>query len=133
MCDINKKCPVPKSNGIANIDEYKDKQFCRIMLSGDVMLGRGIDSILPNPLPDIIKERNMTKSSGYRELAEKKCGCKIGKVNFDYIWGDLLKVDSIMEPDFRIINLETTVTQSYQFDSKGINYRMNPKNLKVFD
>ena len=133
MCDINKKCPVPKSNGIANIDEYKDKQFCRIMLSGDVMLGRGIDSILPNPLPDVIKERNMNKSSGYRELAEKKCGCKIGKVNFDYIWGDLLKVDAIMEPDFRIINLETTVTQSYQFDPKGINYRMNPKNLKVFD
>jgi poly-gamma-glutamate synthesis protein (capsule biosynthesis protein) len=30
-----------------------------------------------------------------------------------------------------IINLETTITTSKNFESKGINYRMNPKNIDV--
>ena len=34
-----------------------------------------------------------------------------------------------MSPDARIINPETTVTKSEDYEDKGINYRMNPENI----
>jgi hypothetical protein len=34
-----------------------------------------------------------------------------------------------MSPDARIINLETAVTKSEDYDDKGFNYRMHPENI----
>ena len=35
-----------------------------------------------------------------------------------------------MQPDARIINLETAVTRSHDRANKGINYRMSPENAE---
>ena len=60
MCDINSiKCDKVINNGDAYINNLETDKFIRIMLTGDVMLGRAIDSSLPFPfLPDILKSKN---------------------------------------------------------------------------
>ena len=51
-------------------------------------------------------------------------------VSFAYIWGDALSELDSVSPDIRIINLETSITQSDDFwKGKGINYRMHPDNI----
>jgi poly-gamma-glutamate synthesis protein (capsule biosynthesis protein) len=50
-------------------------------------------------------------------------------VPFDYIWGDALDEIDRREPDFRIINLETSITANGMPEAKGINYRLHPDNL----
>jgi len=50
-------------------------------------------------------------------------------VSFNYIWGDALSHLERLAPDLRIINLETSITTSEDWLKKGINYRMNPKNI----
>ena len=47
-----------------------------------------------------------------------------------YIWGAALEEWSRARPDLRIINLETSITRSEDFDDKGINYRMSPENAE---
>ena len=44
-----------------------------------------------------------------------------------YVWGAALDQLARMEPDARIINLETAVTCSNDVAYKGINYRMSPR------
>jgi len=51
-------------------------------------------------------------------------------VDYPYIWGEALQVLRELQPDLRIINLETSVTTSTDFwPDKGINYRMHPDNI----
>jgi len=45
-----------------------------------------------------------------------------------YVWGAALEQLRRMQPDARIINLETAVTRSNDRVRKGINYRMSPEN-----
>lgn len=97
------------------------------------MVGRGIDQILPFPSKPHLKEPFAEDAREYVKLAEKASG-KINKpVSFDYIWGDFLKELKKFNPEIRIINLETTITQSENFYPKGINYRMNLKNIVVLN
>jgi poly-gamma-glutamate synthesis protein (capsule biosynthesis protein) len=99
-------------------------------MSGDVMTGRGIDQILPHPGDPLIHEPYMKSARGYVELAEELNGPIQQPVNCPYIWGDALEELRRVKPDVRIINLETSVTQSNEFwDSKVINYRMHPENI----
>jgi poly-gamma-glutamate synthesis protein (capsule biosynthesis protein) len=66
----------------------------------------------------------------YVELAERANGPIPAPVNFNYIWGDFLSEWERVAPDLRLINLETSITQSddYWMD-KEIHYRMNPENI----
>jgi len=51
-------------------------------------------------------------------------------VPFSYIWGDALEEWDQIQPDLRIINLETAVATSDKFwPGKDINYRMHPNNI----
>lgn len=100
-----------------------------IFLCGDVMLGRGIDQILPHPSPPRLYESDMGSAVGYVRLAELANGPIRKPVDFPYVWGDALAELERMRPDARIINLETSVTKSEDFLPKGINYRMNPENV----
>ncbi|MFZ8847865.1 MAG: CapA family protein [Minisyncoccia bacterium] len=107
----------------------------KIFLCGDVMTGRGIDQILPYPSDPKLKESFVKDARDYIRFAEEVNGKIEYPVSFDYIWGDALKELEKEKVDVRIINLETTITTSNNFLPKGINYRMNPKNidiLKVF-
>lgn len=103
-----------------------------LFLGGDVMTGRGIDQILPHPSDPVLYEGYMKSAEGYVEIAERISGPIPRNVDFDYIWGDALEVLDSVNPDFRIINLETSVTTSDEpWPMKGINYRMHPGNLPV--
>ena len=101
-----------------------------LFLTGDVMTGRGIDQILPHPSSPEIYESYIKSALGYVRIAERVSGKVPFPVAFDYIWGDALKVIESINPDLRLINLETAVTRSDQYwPGKGINYRMHPKNF----
>lgn len=100
-----------------------------LLLTGDVMTGRGIDQILPFPSDPTLHEGYMASALGYVELAESISGPISKPVNFDYIWCDALSILDQVKPDVRIINLETSVTTSNAWEPKGINYRMHPQNV----
>jgi poly-gamma-glutamate synthesis protein (capsule biosynthesis protein) len=101
-----------------------------IFMCGDVMTGRGIDQVLPHPSEPTIHESYMKSAAGYVKIAEEANGPIQQPVRFSYIWGDALEELERVEPDVRIINLETSVTNSNDYwKGKGINYRMHPKNI----
>lgn len=101
-----------------------------LFLAGDVMTGRGIDQVLTYPSDPVIFERYMRSAYGYVKLAERKNGLIPKPVDDSFIWGDALAVLDAIKPDLRIINLETSVTESDDYwPGKGINYRMHPDNI----
>lgn len=100
-----------------------------MFLAGDVMLGRGIDQILPHPGNPHLYESGTASAATYLELAEAAHGPIPRPVDFSYVWGDALPALQSVRPEARIINLETSVTKSAQPDPKGINYKMNPENI----
>lgn len=100
-------------------------------LGGDVMTGRGIDQILPQSNEPELKERSVKDANRYVRLAEEIRGSIPEPVNYRYIWGDSLQVFNCVEPNLKVVNLETSVTRSGQFcPRKGIHYRMHPANIK---
>ena len=101
-----------------------------IFMCGDVMTGRGLDQVLPRPCNPVIYESYVRDARRYVELAEKANGPIQQPVSFSYIWGDALEELERVAPDVRIINLETSVTESADYwKGKGINYRMHPENI----
>ncbi len=107
------------------------KTAINIFLCGDVMTGRGIDQILPYPSSPVLHEPYVKNAKEYVLLAEEKNGPIPKPTSFSYIWGDALAQLETASPDLQIINLETSITTSDDYwRGKGINYRMNPKNVQ---
>jgi len=100
----------------------------KLFLCGDVMTGRGIDQILPNPCNPRLYEEYMASAEGYVRLAEDAHGDIPRSSPFPYIWGAALPEFERAKSDLRIINLETSITRSESYFPKGINYRMSPEN-----
>ncbi|MBW3605672.1 MAG: CapA family protein [Actinobacteria bacterium] len=101
-----------------------------LLLCGDVMLGRGVDQILPHPGDPTLREPVVKDARDYVALAERANGPISRPVDFSWPWGDALRVLDRAAPDVRIVNLETSVTRSDQFDPrKRVHYRMDPDNL----
>lgn len=100
-----------------------------LFLAGDVMLGRGVDQILPHPGDPRLYEPSVTSAITYLELAEAANGPISRPVDFSYVWGDALVALQRARPDARVINLETSITKSKRPHPKGINYKMNPENI----
>ena len=102
----------------------------RLALCGDVMLGRGIDQILPHPGDPTLRESHMRDARGYVELAEAANGPIPRPVGHDWPWGEALPALTKAQPDARILNLETSITRSGRFASdKRVHYRMSPDNV----
>lgn len=102
-----------------------------LFLCGDVMLGRGIDQVLPHSNPAELFEPYVRTAKTYVELAEAKHGPIPRPVGYSYIWGEALKELERVAPDVRIINLETSVTMSEDYWSdKPVHYRMHPENVQ---
>jgi poly-gamma-glutamate capsule biosynthesis protein CapA/YwtB (metallophosphatase superfamily) len=102
----------------------------RLFLCGDVMTGRGIDQALPHPVNPVLYEPHVRDAREYVHLAEKAHVPIPRPLSFDYIWGDALQELEKAEVDFRIVNLETTVTSAETpWPGKGIHYRMHPQNI----
>ncbi|HEY0887054.1 MAG TPA: CapA family protein, partial [Ramlibacter sp.] len=103
----------------------------RLFLCGDVMTGRGIDQLLPHPVPPRLFEAYVQSAADYVRLAEARCGPLGRRLDFGYPWGDALAVLEQMQPALRIVNLETAVTVSEDAQpGKGIHYRMHPANVR---
>lgn len=114
----------------ASGEEGEEKLRAELFLCGDVMTGRGIDQVLPHPSGPELHEPYVGSALDYVELAERVNGPVPTPVDFAYVWGDALAELQRVAPDARIINLETAVTTSDAWQPKGINYRMNPRNVE---
>jgi poly-gamma-glutamate synthesis protein (capsule biosynthesis protein) len=102
----------------------------KIFMCGDVMTGRGIDQVLPHPSDPVIYEPYLKSAMGYVKLAEDVNGPIQKPVGFAYIWGDAIDELDRAAPHVRLINLETSITDSNDYwGGKGINYRMHPQNI----
>lgn len=109
---------------------YNETSRVTLFLCGDVMTGRGIDQILAFPGDPLLHESYLKDARGYVALAERDGTVIPRGVDDRYIWGDALGELERRSPDVRIINLETSVTASDRpWPGKGINYRMNPRNV----
>lgn len=103
-----------------------------LFLCGDVMLGRGLDQILPHPSDPALHEELVDDARRYIELAEAESGPIPRGVTPAYVWGDALAELQRRRPDVRIVNLETAITRSdAAWPGKGIHYRMHPRNAGV--
>ncbi|MER6571817.1 CapA family protein [Streptomyces sp. NPDC001093] len=101
-----------------------------LFLCGDVMLGRGVDQILPHPGSPELREGYVTDARSYVELAEAVSGPIPAPVHPAWPWGEALRLLEEVVPDARIVNLETSVTRSDAFvPGKAVHYRMHPANL----
>jgi poly-gamma-glutamate capsule biosynthesis protein CapA/YwtB (metallophosphatase superfamily) len=101
-----------------------------LLLGGDVMTGRGVDQILPYPGDPLLRERHVRDARRYVELAEAANGPIPRPVDFSWPWGDALDAIDEAAPDLRVVNLETSVTTSDDYEpGKAVHYRMNPPNV----
>jgi poly-gamma-glutamate synthesis protein (capsule biosynthesis protein) len=101
----------------------------RLLLAGDVMLGRGVDQVLPHPGDPQLFEDYVASAGDYVRLAERSGGPIARPLAFEAIWGDALAALARHPVDLRVVNLETAVTRRGRPAPKGINYRMTPENL----
>jgi len=101
-----------------------------LFLAGDVMTGRGVDQILSHPSAPELHEPFVNDAREYVRLAEGRSGAVPRRVDPGYIWGDALAEWERVAPAVRIVNLETSITRSNQYDrGKSIHYRMHPDNI----
>lgn len=108
--------------------ETRGAQPVTLFLCGDVMSGRGIDQILPHPSVPCLYEPYVDSPLEYVVMAEIANGPIARPVDFAYPWGVAVQELDRFSPDVRIINLETSITTSGDYEPKGINYRMHPAN-----
>jgi len=100
-----------------------------MLLGGDVMLGRGVDQILPHPGEAELREPHVRDARGYVRLAERTNGPIPRPVHWQWPWGEVLALLDEVAPDVRLINLETTITADGEFaERKTVCYRMHPDN-----
>ncbi|MBZ5678447.1 MAG: CapA family protein [Acidobacteriia bacterium] len=92
------------------------------------MTGRGIDQVLPHPSSPSLHEPYVQSALDYVEMAESANGRILKPVQFPYVWGHAAEELTRVSPNARIVNLETSITTSDDYDPKGINYRMHPAN-----
>jgi poly-gamma-glutamate capsule biosynthesis protein CapA/YwtB (metallophosphatase superfamily) len=112
--------------------DRRDPPPVTLFLAGDVMTGRGIDQILPRPGDPTLREEYLKDARDYVELAEEAHGPVPRGAEPRYIWGDVWDELAAVSPAARVVNLETSVTDSDRFwPEKGIHYRMHPENVGV--
>lgn len=110
-----------------------DAVDARVMLclGGDVMTGRGIDQLLPDPAQPELREPNMPSARDYVERAWRQSGKPVGDIDADYPWGDLPRVLDTLAPGLRIANLETAITaRGAPWPDKRYHFRMSPANAR---
>ncbi|HEX6515181.1 MAG TPA: CapA family protein [Nocardioidaceae bacterium] len=102
----------------------------RLVLAGDVMTGRGVDQVLPRPLPPQIQERYVRDARDYVHLAASVNGPVPAPVPPSWPWGAVLETVEAWRPDAQVMNLETAVTRAGAAQpGKAVHYRMSPENV----
>jgi poly-gamma-glutamate capsule biosynthesis protein CapA/YwtB (metallophosphatase superfamily) len=117
----------PRSSAIRH---RRSGDVVTLFLCGDVMLGRGMDQILPHPGDPTLRERHVGDARVYVDLAERANGPIPRPVESAWPWGEALTALDDAEPDVRVLNLETSITRAGRFAAgKAVHYRMAPPNL----
>jgi poly-gamma-glutamate capsule biosynthesis protein CapA/YwtB (metallophosphatase superfamily) len=107
-----------------------EKNNLTLFLCGDVMTGRGIDQIMAHSCDPKLYESYVRDARQYTVLAEAVNGQIEFPVTGSYIWGDALAELQLVQPDLRLINLETSITTNPEpWPDKRIHYRMHPANI----
>ena len=119
----------PAGRRPGTVDDMADG-LMTLFLCGDVMLGRGVDQVLPHPGDPELRERSaMTHgpTSGLpNESAVRSRGRPASPGHGVTRW----MCWTTLAPEARVINLETSVTRSADFmPGKPVHYRMSPANL----
>ena len=91
--------------------------------------GPGCGPILPAAGDPRLWERYAASATDYVALAEAVSGPIPQPVDFSWPWGDAMQVLDELAPDLRIVNLETSITGSDDFQAKAVLYRMHPGNV----
>jgi hypothetical protein len=107
----------------------KDEGTIRLFLAGDVMVGRGIDRLFSTHNSDDFGKPNSIPATTYLSQSAALHGAEIFPLRHDYIWGAALGLLDAAKPDFRLANLETSITKSDDWEDKAFNYRMHPANI----
>lgn len=101
-----------------------------LFLCGDVMLGRGVDQILPRPGDPTLWEEYVGDARAYVALAEAAHGPVPRPAAPSWPWGVALPLLDEAAPQVRVVNLETAVTRRGAPEpGKAVHYRMAPENL----
>ncbi|MCK6530094.1 CapA family protein [Myxococcota bacterium] len=101
-----------------------------LFLCGDVMVGRGVDQVLPHPSEPELREEFVRDARDYVLLAERRSGPVPRGVPPAWPWGEALAEIERAGAVARVANLETSVTRGGDFwPGKGIHYRMSPGNV----
>ena len=95
------------------------------------MCGRGIDQVLAHPCSAEIYEDYMRSAGGYVLLAEQANGPIPRRNGSSYVWGVALGQLERMQPDARIINLETAVTRSNDRAHRGYQLPHEPRECSM--
>lgn len=107
----------------------------KLAFTGNVMIGRAVDRILPDHNDGKLYENCIKHSDRYIDLSEKVNGDlprrEIQERGHMYVWGDLLD-DLRNRSKCLIINLETPMTSHDVHNAEmGINYRSHPRNVSA--
>src|SRR5512134_3728231 len=89
----------PSASGGGARPTASECNMITLFLCGDVMIGRGIDQILPHPSPPHLHEPYVTSALYYVALAEQVNGPIPRHVDFGYVWGDALAEFDRHHPD----------------------------------
>ena len=95
-----------------------------LFLCGDVMTGRAIDQVLAHPSDPQLHEPYVRLATQYVEMAETTHGKIPRTVDFSYVWGDVLAELDRVKPAVRIVNLETSVTSSDDWEPPTVSVRI---------
>ncbi|WP_094556280.1 CapA family protein [Synechococcus sp. 1G10] len=105
----------------------------RLLVGGDLMLGRGIDSIRPiHNNPDFGKQdaRQPSVTVAWAEAG----GHRVPRnATAHALWGEALEPLLDSQPDLTLFNLETAVTSRDCWVAKTYNFRMHPAGLDVLE
>lgn len=102
----------------------------KIVLGGDLMLGRGIDQCLRHHVDPGLFEPVVHDARHYVDLAERRNGPIQRPLPPEAPWGEALEWLRAYGPQLRIVNLETAITASSRpWRGKAVLYRMHPANV----
>ena len=102
----------------------------KLLLGGDLMLGRGIDQLMPHPSEPLLYEAVVHDARHYVRLAEQRHGPIAAPFKPEQPWGDSLRWIEQFNPKLRLVNLETAITSSDRpWPGKGVHYRLHPANI----
>jgi len=102
----------------------------KLLLAGDLMLGRGMDQVLPQHCTPELVEPCVHDARTYVRLAEARHGPIPAPVPHVYPWGMALALMRELAPDLFLVNLETAITTAdHPWPGKAVHYRLHPGNV----